>query len=128
VPVLTAVYTPVSPSAALPPNADIGELTLSQSIRVDGTPVDPGSEFEAGQPVLYVSFDFSGMIDGVLWRHVWWRDGALYGGETRVWEWKTVGRSYFRLLPADGFEPGDYRVEMMLEDEVVRSATFVVNP
>lgn len=126
VPILEAIYTPVSPSATVPAGAQIGELTISQSIELNGTPINPGDTFQNGQPILFVSFDFSGMVDGVLWRHIWLREGALVGGATRLWEWSSSGRTYFFLRLPDGFEPGDYEVQMMLEDEIVQTAQFTI--
>jgi len=128
VPVLEAIFTPVTPFATLPPAAEIGELTLSRGVQVDGTPVNPGTEFQGGQPVIYVSFDYDDMADGVLWRHIWFRNDTLFGGGTRVWEWRGRGRTYFFLRPQEGFLPGRYEVQLLLEEEVVQTAGFVVAP
>jgi hypothetical protein len=126
VPVLEAIFTPVAPYATVPVDAAVGELTISTGVQLDGSPINPGSEFPDGQPGLYVSFDYENMLNGVLWRDIWFRDDALFAGETRVWEWGGRGRTYFYLRPAGGFPPGEYEVQFLLDDEVVRRASFRV--
>jgi hypothetical protein len=126
VPVLEAIFTPIAPYATVPANALVEELVISRGIRVDGSPINPGDEFQEGQPVLYVSFRYDQMVDGFLWRHIWLRDGALFGGGTRLWEWGNRGRTYFYLRPTQGFLPGQYEVLFLLEEEVVQTASFTV--
>jgi len=126
VPVLEAIYTPVEPFASLPADAAIDSLTVSEGIQLDGSPVDPGDAFRSGQPTLYVSFDYSGMLNGILWRNIWYRDGNLFGGETRIWEWGAQGRTYFYRRPAGGFPPGDYQIQLLLEENVEQELEFSV--
>ena len=126
VPILEAIYTPVVPFATIPAEALIQELTLSPGVELDGSPVNPGDAFADGQPALYVSFQYENMLNGVLWRHVWLRDGWLFGGGTRVWEWGSRGRTYFYLRPGEGFIAGQYEVQFLLDDEVVQTASFTV--
>jgi len=124
--VLEAIYTPVVPFATIPADALVGELTISTGVQLDGSPVNPGSDFPDGQSGLYVSFEYDNMLNGVLWRNIWFRDDALFGGETRVWEWGSRGRTYFYLRPAGGFPPGEYEVQLLLDEEVVQRASFAV--
>jgi hypothetical protein len=126
VPILEAIYTPVTPSATVPADAEIGELTISRGMELNGTPVDPGTEFLVGQVTLFASFDYGNLANGILWRHVWLRDGALVGGETRIWEWGSRGRSYFFLSPEGGFQRGDYELRLLLDRRVVQTARFTV--
>jgi hypothetical protein len=126
VPILEAIATPVEPFATLPAEADIQELTVSTGVQVNGTPINPGDAFLEGQPALYVSFGYDNMVNGVLWRHIWLRDGWLYGGGTVVWEWGERGRTYFYLRPEGGFVPGQYEVQMLLEEEVVQTVEFTI--
>ena len=99
---------------------------MSTGVEVNSTPINPGDSFPVGQTALYVSFRYTNMVDGVLWRHAWLRDGALYGGATMVWEWGERGRTVFYLRPEDGFEPGRYEVQVYLEDEVVQTTEFTI--
>jgi hypothetical protein len=124
--VLEAIYTPVVVYATVPADARAEELTVSRGVRLDGGAIGPGNVFQEGQAALYVSFDYSQMVDGFLWRHIWWRDGALFGGETRVWEWGSRGRTYFYLRPSEGFLPGEYELQLLLEEEVVQTVGFTV--
>ena len=126
VPILEAIYTPVVPFATMPAEALIQELTLSPGVELDGSPVNPGDSFADGQPALYVSFQYENMLNGVLWRHVWLRDGWLFGGGTQVWDWGSRGRTYFYLRPSEGFTPGRYEVQFLLDEEVVQTASFTV--
>ncbi len=126
VPVLEAILTRVTPFATLAAPAELSELTVSTGIRLNGTSINPGTEFGEGKSALYVAFDYGRMVDGLLWRHIWFRDGALVGGETRIWEWGPRGRSYFLLRPTGGFPAGQYEVQLLLEDEVVRTTRFAV--
>ena len=126
VPVLEAILTPVTPFATLAAPAELSGLTVSAGIQVSGAPINPGTEFEEGRRALYVAFDYDRMVNGLLWRHIWFREGALIGGETRIWEWGRRGRTYFFLRPTGGFPAGQYEVRLLLEDEVVQTARFTV--
>lgn len=126
VPVLEAILTPVTPFATLAAPAELSELTVSAGIQLSGSPIDPGTEFEEGRKALYVAFDYDRMANGLLWRHIWFRDGALIGGETRIWEWGRRGRTYFFLRPTGGFPAGQYEVRLLVDDEVVQTARFTV--
>lgn len=104
----------------------IGEMTVSRGIQVDGTPINAGTEFLAGQPVLYVSFDYVDMSNGILWRHIWLRNGNLVGGQTRLWEWNSRGRTYFFLRPSGGFQPGRYELQLLVDEKVITTTSFRV--
>jgi hypothetical protein len=123
---MEAIYTPVVPFATAKPEAYLSDLTLSQNIEIDGTPINEGTEFAPGAEVVFVSFSYMNLSDGVLWRHIWLRNGNLYGGGTSVWEWGWRGRTYFWLKPQGGFVPGDYQVQLLIDEEVVQTADFTV--
>jgi len=97
-------------------------------MQLNGEPINPGTQFPAGQEALYISFDYSNMVNGVLWRFIFYRNYELFGGATRLWEWGGSGRTYFYLRPAEGFPPGEYEVQMLLDEEIVQTAEFVVEP
>lgn len=93
---------------------------------MDGTPVNAGTEFTAGQPVLYVSFDYADMSNGIIWRHIWLRNGGFVGGQTRIWEWGSRGRTYFFLRPPGGFQAGRYELQLLMDEQVITTTNFVV--
>lgn len=126
VPVLEAIYTPVTPYATPPADAWLGPLTVSAAIAANGVPSEEDVEFQEGQRVLYVSFDYDDMLNGILWRYIWFKNGEFYAGGTRVWEWQNRGRTYFYLLPPGGFSAGWYDVQVLLEEDIVRSTRFVI--
>jgi hypothetical protein len=123
---MEAIYTPMTPFATMQLSAEIGEMTVSRGVQLDGTPVNAGTEFLAGQPVLYVSFDYSDMSNGILWRHIWLRNGNLVGGQTRLWEWNSSGRTYFFLSPPGGFQPGRYELQLLMDEKVITTTSFRV--
>ncbi len=96
-------------------------------MQLNGVAVNPGTEFAAGQAALYVSFDYSNMENGVLWRYIWYRDDALFNGGMRLWEWGAGGRTYFYLRPEGGFPPGEYEVQLLLDKDIVQTAEFEVS-
>ncbi len=126
VPILQAILTPVTPFATASADAEVGELTVSLGVNLGGAPIDPGTEFREGQPVLFVSFEYDNLWNGILWRNIWLRNEGLVAGETRLWEWGSRGRTYFFLRPVGGFLAGDYEVLLMLEDDIVQTVAFTV--
>jgi len=129
VPILEAIYTPVVPYSTPGPTAYIGELTVSRGVNLDGTPIDADTSFPVGRAVLFCSFNYVNMTNGVVWRHVWLRDGQLVGGGTRVWEWGARGRTYFFLRPLGGFLAGEYELQILVAEKVVQFTRFsVVEP
>lgn len=126
VPIMEAIYTPVVPYATASIESEIGAITISGGVELNGEPIVPGTEFLSGTDILFASFDYQQMPNGVLWRHIWLRDGYLVGGETRLWEWGSRGRTYVHMQPRGGFTPGDYVVQILVDEVMVQFTQFTI--
>jgi hypothetical protein len=90
--------------------------------------VNPGREFTAGAQPIYLFFDYRGMKPGARWGHVWtWGDQQLDRSIT-AWpqDWGSTGTGWVFYTPEGGFQPGPYVVQLLVDDQVVASTSFIV--
>jgi hypothetical protein len=93
-----------------------------------GLPVDPGSEFPAGEHAVYVFFTYEGLQNGVERTFAWFKDGEYFErcSQTAPWEWGDRGRTSYFCTPSTGWEPGDYQVQVFVEDQLQFTAEFAI--
>jgi hypothetical protein len=103
-------------------------LVLAQDISEDYVPVSPGDAFPASSRPIYLFFDYQGIQPGTRWGHVWfWGDQQLDRSIT-TWseDWGTAGTAWVFYTPEGGYQPGPHEVRLLVNDQVVASASFVV--
>jgi hypothetical protein len=122
--------TPIATPApvAIAEESPFSNLVVASGISDDHQAVSPGREFQAGDREVYLFFDYQGMPPGTNWGHVWvWGDQEL-DRAVATWpvEWGGDGRAWVFYTPEGGYQPGPYEVRLLVNDQVVASASFVV--
>ncbi len=122
----TPISTPVSVTVA--EGGPFANLILARGISDDHQPLSPGNDFTVNDQPVYLFFDYRGMQAGARWGHVWiWGDQQLDRSIT-TWpeDWGTAGKAWVFYTPEGGYQPGPYEVRLLVNDQVVASASFVM--
>jgi serine/threonine protein kinase len=122
----TPISTPVP--VVVTEGSPFSNLVLAQDISADYKPVSPGDTFSASSRPIYLFFDYQGIQPGTRWGHVWfWGDRQLDRSIT-TWpeDWGTSGTAWVFYTPEGGYQPGPHEVRLLVNDEIVASASFVV--
>lgn len=104
------------------------KLVLARGISDEHQPLSPGNEFTADDRPVYLFYDYSSVQPGTRWGHVWfWGDQELDRSVT-TWpqDWGTAGTAWVFYTPEGGYQPGPYEVRLLVDDQVVASASFVM--
>jgi hypothetical protein len=99
---------------------------FSRAITPDYQPRDPRTVFSPGDNYVYAFFEYHNMNEGVVWRHVWHKDSEEIASESDLWEWGTDGRAYVFFAPVGGYQPGRYRVQVYVGEQLKQTGTFTM--
>jgi hypothetical protein len=90
--------------------------------------VTPGREFTVGAQPIYLFFDYRGMKPGTRWGHLWIWGGQQLDRSITAWpdDWGSAGTGWVFYTPEGGFQPGPYEVQLLVNDQVVASTSFIV--
>lgn len=122
------VPTPnVSPVSA-GPEARVTFTALAMEKDASGLPVNPDTLFPPGDHAMYVFFTYEGMQNGVERTFAWYKDGEYYErcSQTALWNWGDRGRTSYFCHPSTGWEPGNYEVHMLVEQDLQFIAEYVI--
>jgi len=110
------------------PGSPFSNLVLARGIDKDHHPVNPGREFSVGAQPIYLFFDYRGMKPGTRWGHVWIWGGQQLDRSITAWpdDWGAAGTGWVFYTPEGGFQPGPYEVQLLVNDQVVASTSFIV--
>jgi serine/threonine protein kinase len=124
----TPTLAPTPAPVAIAEESPFSNLVLAQGISEDHQPLAPGNDFTASAQPIYLFFDYQGIEPGTRWGHVWvWGDQELDRSIT-TWpeDWGATGRAWVFYTPEGGYKPGPYEVRLLVNDQVVASASFVM--
>jgi hypothetical protein len=93
----------------------------------DFAALDARNIFPEGFFTIYATFDYEEMSDGMAWAWVWRRDGEVISGGNELWAYGDNGPGYVYLNPEEGFQRGEYTVEVWVNSELLTTASLVVN-
>jgi serine/threonine-protein kinase len=122
----TPISTPAMMTVA--EGSPFTNLVLARGIGDDLQPLSPGNDFPSSSQPVYLFFDYQGIQPGDHWGHAWiWGDQQL-DRSINTWpqDWGTAGTAWVFYTPEGGYQPGPYEVRLLLNDQVVASATFVM--
>jgi hypothetical protein len=122
----TPISTPAMMTVA--EGSPFTNLVLARGIGNDLQPLSPGNDFPASSQPVYLFFDYQGIKPGDRWGHAWiWGDQQL-DRSINTWpqDWGIAGTAWVFYTPEGGYQPGPYQVNLLLNDQVVASATFVM--
>jgi hypothetical protein len=125
-PTITLAPTPAELTIA--PGSPFSNLVLARGIDKDHHPVTPGREFTAGAQPIYLFFDYRGMKPGTRWGHLWIWGGQQIDRSITAWpeDWGSAGTGWVFYTPEGGFQPGPYEVQLLINDQMVASTSFIV--
>lgn len=107
-------------------DTNITPLVFSNEVDNDLNPLNPSRLFQQGSYTIYATFDYAGMRDGMSWSWVWKYDGQIISGGHELWSYGDEGPGYVFLNPEEGFDPGQYVVEIWVNEELVTQANLFV--
>ena len=104
--------------------ASVGEITFAEDVSGD-QPVGVSNTF-AGVKTVYAFFDYEGMTNGVEWIPRWSWDGEVILDEAFVWDGGASGSYWTTVTHPDGLPAGTFALEIVVDGEVLQSASFDV--
>jgi hypothetical protein len=125
---------PPTPTATTEPEASITFRALSTEVS-RGRPVDPGDTFPPSDHRVYVFFRYEGMQDGLETTADWYKDGEAIDFCSDTWLWGqdedygfggATGASLIYCKPPGGWEPGNYEVRFLIEEQLQFIVEFVI--
>ena len=112
-----------------PPTTDpvFSPVNFATRYSSDGWPLDAALRFTTAITQIQASFGFAGMRNGLAWERAWYFwDQELVRGSGN-WDAGPRGQLTISTQVADQeFVPGRYRLEILVEDEVVAQGSFVL--
>lgn len=125
-PALPSEYAQFEPTSELKDTTTIGNISFSTDISDDYQAIDAGRRFGSGFFTLYGTFDYDGMADGMVWSWLWKRNSQIIEGGNQVWSYGVDGPGYVYLRPEEGFQTGEYVLEVWINDKLFTQANFTI--
>lgn len=126
-PTLPADYDQYEPETDLKPGTDLGQVVLSTAVTEDYVAVKPSNIFGEGSYTLYATFEYTDMADGMEWAWVWRHNGQVIDGGNELWNYGEEGPGYIYLSPEEGFQEGQYSLEVWVNGELLGRAAATMN-
>jgi Tol biopolymer transport system component len=128
-PIAEDTPAPASPTPTETPSGppQIASITFAKSATADSQPIDPGTSFEGELTEIHAVFEYSGFPPNSTWERVWYLDGAEMLRSTEPWTGADSGVfDYFINAGGQPLSPGEWKLELYLNDELLASDTFTI--
>ena len=125
-PALPEQFNQLEPTVELKPDTSIGDISFSSQISSDYQALEAGQRFGKGFFTLYATFDYDGLADGMTWSWVWRHNNQIIDGGNQVWSYGEDGPGYIYFQPEEGFQLGDYSLEVWVNDAMMAQSNFMV--
>ncbi len=126
-PTLPDDYDQFEATAELSPSSFIGTIDFSTEIdEFELIALSPERVFEEGSFTIYATFEYDGLEDGMVWSWVWRRDGQVVSGGNEVWVYGVDGPGYVFYNPREGFQEGEYALEIWVNQELMSEANLFI--
>lgn len=126
-PELPDAYNRFEPKVELKADTELGTLSFSTEIDENYEAVNARRIFAEGFYTLYATFAYTDMADGMEWAWVWRHNGQVVDGGNELWAYGEDGPGYIYFNPREGFQPGQYSLEIWVNDKLLSSASIVIN-
>ncbi|MBK8987494.1 MAG: hypothetical protein IPM39_15690 [Chloroflexi bacterium] len=126
-PILPPEFNKYDPTVALKDTTELSPLSFSTEINDQYEALNPGRIFAEGYYTLYATFAYDQMADGMAWAWVWRHNGRVLEGGNELWEYGADGPGYVYLNPEEGFQPGEYSLDVWVNGELLTRSSFTVN-
>jgi hypothetical protein len=103
-----------------------GPLQFATSITDEGTPINPSTIFPAGTQKVYGIFPFVGLEDGIPFSRQWMHNGKETARRDLTWDEGEEGITYGSLESKEGLAPGVYTLNLSINNQIARSASFTI--
>lgn len=126
-PDLPAKYDRFDPTADLNPDTNLGAIAFSREISEDYEARNAAQLFPEGYYTLYATFSYEAMADGMEWAWVWKHNGEVVDGGNELWAYGADGPGYIYYGPEEGFQFGEYSLEVWVNGELMTASTATMN-
>ncbi|GAB4276119.1 MAG: hypothetical protein Kow0080_26060 [Candidatus Promineifilaceae bacterium] len=126
-PELPAEFDKYEPTAELRENTHLGAPLFSTEIDSEYQSINARTLFPEGRYTLYATFSYEGMADGMEWAWVWRRNGEVVEGGNELWAYGEDGPGYIFLNPDEGFQNGEYTLEIWVNGELLTQGQVMMN-
>jgi hypothetical protein len=126
-PELPEAYDRYDPQADLLPTTELGEVALSSAVTDEYEAISPTNVFREGFYTLYATFAYEDMVDGLEWAWVWRHNGKVVDGGNELWAYGDDGPGYIFLSPEEGFQEGQYSLEIWVNGELLGQTAATMN-
>lgn len=126
-PTLPEAFDRFQPTAELNEESDLGTLTFSTEISDEYEAVNAQEIFPEGFYTLYATFAYDGLADGMVWSWIWRHNGEVVEGGNEVWNYGDEGPGYIYFNPEEGFDAGQYSLEVWVNGELMTRSTAIMN-
>ncbi|HYN88754.1 MAG TPA: hypothetical protein VER55_09495, partial [Ardenticatenaceae bacterium] len=89
----------------------------------------PATTFAPNVGEIFAVWSYANMPPGISYTRRWYRNGELWLEREEAWTRGTNGWvndvSIYNRTP-EGFQPGQYRLDLLIEGQVVQSGEFTI--
>ena len=126
-PSLPEAFDKFEPTAELTENTELGSLFFSTDVTDRYEPVEPNNLFAEGFYTIFATFKYEAMADGMEWAWVWRHNGEVVEGGNELWGYGEDGPGYIYLNPDEGFQNGEYSLDVWVNGELLTRSDLTVN-
>jgi hypothetical protein len=126
-PTLPDKFNQVEPLVSLQDNTDLGTIAFSTEISDQYEAINSRKLFAEGFYTLYATFSYDDMADGMAWSWLWRHNGEVVEGDNELWEYGSNGPGYIYFNPDDGFQYGEYSLEVWVNGELLAQSAVTMN-
>lgn len=101
-------------------------LVFSDGVTQKNEPTNPGYLLPVGATEVYAFFDYENMGTRDEWTQIWYADGEEVFSKSDRWSDAGDGNFWTSVVNKSGLEPGRYRLELYIEDELKATSDFWV--
>jgi hypothetical protein len=125
-PALPAEFDEIEAAIEVSEATEIGTILFSTDINGNYQAVNPLQRYSEGFFTLYATFDYLAMANDMTWSWVWRHNGEVVDGGNQLWSYGQDGPGYVYFQPEEGFHPGQYSLEVWVNDELMAQSSLKV--
>jgi hypothetical protein len=125
-PALPAEFDKIDAAVEVNEATEIGLIQFSTDISSNYQAVNPLQRYSEGFFTLYATFDYLEMANDMTWSWVWRHNGEVIDGGNQLWSYGQDGPGYIYFQPEEGFHPGQYSLEVWVNDALMAQSNLMV--
>ena len=125
-PALPAEFNKIDAAVEVSEATEIGAIIFSTDINSNYQAVNPLQRYGEGFFTLYATFDYLEMANDMTWSWVWRHNGNVVDGGNQLWSYGQDGPGYVYFQPEEGFQPGQYSLEVWVNDALMAQSSLMV--